>query len=269
MSKPEQQRVIAYIDGFNLYYTIKYNNPNVKWLDIWSLCESFLAENQKLVGVKYFTAAIAITSKNDTKDNRKTNEDKNKASYDRQKLYWQALESTGVIIHKGRFMEKPIKGSNKYTWEGTWEGTSKYTCKESSKYTWEGTSKYTCKGPNKYTWEEKQTDVAIATQMIMDAIHDKYDIAFLVSGDNDFVPLVRDIPNIKHPSIKKKKVTVLVPPQRFNRHSEAIRPLSKHLRKAAEGKGKILLINIDAFQSHQFDKKIKTKKGIRQRPKEW
>lgn len=53
------QRVIIYIDGFNLYHGIKskYGRKYI-WLNIEALATSFLKPNQMLARVKYFTAMI-------------------------------------------------------------------------------------------------------------------------------------------------------------------------------------------------------------------
>ena len=51
------KRVIAYIDGYNLYYGLLKGTPH-KWLDLVSFVKSFLRPDQELVGIKYFTAPI-------------------------------------------------------------------------------------------------------------------------------------------------------------------------------------------------------------------
>jgi uncharacterized LabA/DUF88 family protein len=56
------------------------------------------------------------------------------------------------------------------------------------------------------------TDVNIATQMIIDAYQDKYDMAMLISGDSDLVPPIRAI----HANFKQKRVFVAFPPKRHN-----------------------------------------------------
>ena len=45
------KRVIAYIDGFNLFYSSLKGTKN-KWLDLWSLCKSFLKDDQELVEIR-------------------------------------------------------------------------------------------------------------------------------------------------------------------------------------------------------------------------
>jgi len=80
VDKPEQrQRVIAYIDGFNLFYS-SLKGTKFKWLDIWSICSSFLRPSQELVKVKYFSAHIGAVCSNPDKPFR-------------QKIYLEALQT--------------------------------------------------------------------------------------------------------------------------------------------------------------------------------
>ncbi len=58
----EKKRIIFYIDGFNFYFGIKrcakgdkkWNNAY--WIDMIKLCEGFLAPDEELIKVIYFTA---------------------------------------------------------------------------------------------------------------------------------------------------------------------------------------------------------------------
>jgi len=54
----EKQRVFVYVDGFNFYYGLKKNPQWRKyyWLDIVSLFEKFMRNDQELICVKYFSA---------------------------------------------------------------------------------------------------------------------------------------------------------------------------------------------------------------------
>lgn len=57
------QRVIAYIDGFNLYYGLKSQGwRRYYWLDVAALCGELLQDGQQLAQTKYFTARIASPS---------------------------------------------------------------------------------------------------------------------------------------------------------------------------------------------------------------
>lgn len=98
----------------------------------------------------------------------------------RQTVYIEALESEGIQIFYGHYQRDTIE------------------CKRCLNI-W----------PN---YNEKMTDVNIATQMIIDAYQDKYDMAMLISGDSDLVPPVRAI----HDNFPDKRIFVAFPPKRFN-----------------------------------------------------
>ena len=51
-------KTAVYIDGQNLFHAIKdLNRPELNWVDVWSLSESFLRKNEILTEVNYFTAS--------------------------------------------------------------------------------------------------------------------------------------------------------------------------------------------------------------------
>ncbi|MCL5266366.1 MAG: NYN domain-containing protein [Chloroflexi bacterium] len=53
------ERVIAYVDGFNLYFGLKSKGwKRYYWLNVKELASRLLRPNQMLVGTKYFTARI-------------------------------------------------------------------------------------------------------------------------------------------------------------------------------------------------------------------
>ena len=55
------QRVIAYVDGFNLYYSLKERGlKKYYWLDVQALCARLLGKGQKqLLLTKYFTSRVS------------------------------------------------------------------------------------------------------------------------------------------------------------------------------------------------------------------
>lgn len=86
----EKRKVIAFIDGFNLYHSIDDLGPlnnHLKWLNLWKLCEISCTEQEELVGVKYFTAVQTTSQRKKIK----------------HLVYIRALEFYGVEIIKGRF----------------------------------------------------------------------------------------------------------------------------------------------------------------------
>jgi uncharacterized LabA/DUF88 family protein len=89
-------RAAFYIDGFNLYHAIDALGDNsVKWLNLKTLCESFLKEQNRLVRVAFFTAL-------NTWDRSKR---------ERHVDYITALEASGVEVIRGTF-DRPQKFCN-------------------------------------------------------------------------------------------------------------------------------------------------------------
>ncbi len=76
------KRVIAYVDGFNLYFGLRDKGWRCYyWLNLWKLCQHLLKPDQKLISVNYFTSKIKEPA-----DKRK-----------RQNAYLQALRMTPGI----------------------------------------------------------------------------------------------------------------------------------------------------------------------------
>lgn len=85
-------KVIAFVDGFNLYHSIKALNQNqLKWLDLRSLCVNFAPSPQFLMSKIFYFSAYATWLPD---------------AYQRHKEYVKALESTGVTPIMGKFKEK-------------------------------------------------------------------------------------------------------------------------------------------------------------------
>lgn len=90
----KKERIIAYIDGFNLYFgLIESGLDYCKWLDINKLVHRLLKPNQELIEIKYFTSRI-----NNDPDKQK-----------RQNTYIEAVESRGAKIYYGNFQKKPVE----------------------------------------------------------------------------------------------------------------------------------------------------------------
>jgi uncharacterized LabA/DUF88 family protein len=86
----KKEKVIAYIDGFNLYFGMRESDyDHCRWLNVKKLVSSLLKANQELIAVKYYTSRV------------NNNPDKQK----RQSTYIDALESTGCEIFYGNYQE--------------------------------------------------------------------------------------------------------------------------------------------------------------------
>jgi uncharacterized LabA/DUF88 family protein len=99
-----KSRVIAYIDGFNLYWGMKeaYRRKYL-WLDLQAMVESLLRPEQQLVVARYFTARV----RNDA------------AGGSRQADYLEALSACPKVeVTIGRFQERQMHcNACKATWK--------------------------------------------------------------------------------------------------------------------------------------------------------
>ena len=157
------KRVIAYIDGYNLYYGLLKGTP-YKWLDLVSFVKRFLRPDQEIVGIKYFTAPIK-TYPHDG------------GAVDRQKVYLQALSAMSLITIVQGFYAK-----NK-----TLAPVVEKQCR-------------TCDVVvNGYVpvvkLEEKRSDVNFSVAVMLDAFQDKADSFFLFTGDTDQVGTIDAVRN--------------------------------------------------------------------------
>lgn len=92
---PILERVIAYIDGFNLYFGLKSKGwRRYYWLDLRSLVLNLLKPTQRLVELKYFTARISSSTRHAEKQKR-------------QNTYLEAVETMqDTRIYYGHYLQK-------------------------------------------------------------------------------------------------------------------------------------------------------------------
>ena len=87
------ERVIAYVDGHNVYHGLCAKKlRKLLWLDIDALMRSLLKPTQTLEAVKYFTARVSRPL------------DKVR----RQSIYIDAIASTGVEVIEGKYQNSEI-----------------------------------------------------------------------------------------------------------------------------------------------------------------
>ena len=167
------RRVIAYVDGFNLYHAIDaLKRPHLKWLNLQALAESLAGRNETVVGVYYFTAYATWI----------------RGAPGRHKEYISALEHVGVRCVVGHFKEKHRQC---VSCGAKWIGH-----------------------------EEKETDVAIAVQLVADAFRDQYDRALIISADSDLGPAIKTV----RAHFPEKTLNVIAPPKRLG-HARDLKPL--------------------------------------------
>ena len=97
-----EERVIAYIDGFNLYHAIDaLNQPHLKWVDLWALVDSFLRPDQTLMAVNYYSAYATWMPE----------------AHARHRQFTNALRALGANVHISEFR---VRGQECYRCGNKW-----------------------------------------------------------------------------------------------------------------------------------------------------
>jgi uncharacterized LabA/DUF88 family protein len=200
------EKVIAYIDGYNLYYGLRDQGwKRFYWLNLQKLSEQFLKPTQTLVQTKYFTTIV------------KQPNDKRL----RQQVFLEALQTLPDFkIYYGHFLSDEI------------------VCRK-------------C-GHTYTTHHEKMTDVNISVELMMDAVQDRFDVAFLISADSDLVSPVRRVQQL----FPHKRVVSIFPPGRF---SSALKKVTK---------GTLRMGHVELSKS-LFPDQVNKGSVILRRPAEW
>jgi hypothetical protein len=143
----------VYVDGFNLYYGLKYYSKRgrqYKWLDLAAFCQRILPRDT-VDRIHYFTALVVPPPWDPLMGQR-------------QQTYLRALQTLpSVSIHYGRFLQTYPRMPLRYPPAGT------PTTVEVIK------------------WEEKGSDVNLATVMLCEAFAGDYELAVIISNDSDLV----------------------------------------------------------------------------------
>ena len=164
-------RVIAFVDGVNLYHAITRHSQvtvqntrirpyaKYRWLDLQKLIAQFIGRDDCITEVRYYSAIVPWNAD---------------AAY-RHRLYIEARATTGVITTLGRFSKKEKR----------------------------------CPLCNRRfeTYEEKHTDVNIAIDLISEALCDRYDRAVIISGDNDMLTAYEHVLRL----FPEKSLQILLP----------------------------------------------------------
>lgn len=170
-------KVLALIDGFNYFHKLdkyqKNNNICVKWLDYRTLIYNAVKNYRK-----YDCFDIEIIYFSAIAHHRR------KEAVEKHKTYINALKKTGINVVLGEFKEKYVD-----------------ICPDCQQ---KNSSKKLLKH------EEKHTDVNIAITILEKAFKDEFDDAYLLSEDNDYVPVVKKVKEL----FPHKSITICPPPQK-------------------------------------------------------
>jgi uncharacterized LabA/DUF88 family protein len=110
------------------------------------------------------------------------------------------------------------------------------------------------KCPHKwYNPKEKMTDVNIATELMIDAYKNNFDVALLISGDSDLVPPIKAIKSI----FPQKEIIIAFPPERPSNELKKFADRSFHL-----GRNKLIKCQLAGVITDKYGNKLN-------KPTEW
>jgi uncharacterized LabA/DUF88 family protein len=169
-------RVIAFVDGFNLYHAIRRLGDNrLKWCDICALMRFFLRPDDDLAAVRFYTACPSHL------------DEKIQVRY---RAYTAAIAACGATVIDAHFKRKD-RTLNLSAALPPPLRQLQIRCR---------------------AHEEKETDVNIALDILDSAYRGEFEKCFLVSGDSDLLPAIKML----LARFKDKRAVVLLPPgQKF------------------------------------------------------
>ncbi|MGL0787957.1 NYN domain-containing protein [Xanthomonas translucens] len=155
-------RTFVYVDGFNLYNSGLKQDRSLRWLDIRAMCGAVLKPENKIEGLRYFTARISAEPDDPSGPNR-------------QDVYIRALQAhiSELIVHLGQFQSNNRRRPLAYPEAGrprTVEIVER------------------C---------EKGSDVNLAVNLLNDAWEDRFDCAVVLSNDSDLAEALMLVRKLK------------------------------------------------------------------------
>ena len=202
MKQPKKSRTYVYIDGFNLYYSIR--RSGCKWLDLRALAVNTLPADLDIHTIKYFTARVSGATDPDQPR--------------RQQIYLNAITTIpGIKVFFGSFLPKnqmrplvnvPIAERNIRIGAGMSIPAGNYVVdplpSDNRAHTLPiGNFRHRKIGDkvdtpladavmaDTYTMEEKGSDVNLAVHLVNDAWKKRFDVAVVISRDTDLVEPIR------------------------------------------------------------------------------
>lgn len=212
-----EDRAVIFIDGSNFYHGfinsvegLSFRPSDHRDLDFVALAQK-LAMGRRVVGVRYYIGQVR--------------QEGNLSRYKRQREFLHTLEQSGVTCRLGRVEKRKRQNKNteplarwlaaspkgEFNLEPDLRRDLEALCRKNISRrlgAWLDTlrARRTRLPPDVYKaiqelqqarsgviWTEKAVDVMIATDMISMAHRDDYDVAYLLSADGDFTPVVDEV----------------------------------------------------------------------------
>lgn len=183
-----KKRVAVYIDGFNYYYAVvdfmrnDASSRKIKWLDYRALIEQKIlkcvAYDKTNLKINFYTAINGYRSKESVNNHNTYINALRERNIDIILGYYK-LRSTGLVCRiECETCQKPVT-------------VKKFFIDKKDPVICEHCNNTICLPSKEILMhpEEKQTDINIAKDILIDAIQDNYDEFYLLSTDSDFVPV--------------------------------------------------------------------------------
>lgn len=207
-------RTHVYVDGFNLYYGKLKGKPQYKWLNIYALSKYILNHENDVLSLHYFSAKISG--------------ERNSEEPIRQEIYFRALQTVPQVkIHLGHFLTKRQTMLSADSWP---KGNVFHEVIRT---------------------EEKGSDVNLATQLLVDAFDDAFDVAVIISNDGDLKSAISVVRN------RFKKIIGIINPH--SHMSLDLKPLAHFTKK----------ISAKLLRKSQFPDEIEDSTGKFKKPDSW
>ena len=225
-------KTIAYIDGYNLYYSLLRGSP-YKWLDVVRLVDGILkiqAPTNQLLSVKFFTAPVLANYARHGAE-----------SVAAQSAYLRALDR----VHGTKFCTIQGRHSPAKEWLPAVVDDTKLD-RSNKTHVWK--------------LSEKQTDVNLTLHMYRDAILATAEQVVLVSNDSDFEPLLKSIR-----ADTSVQVGLIAPLPKLDAGKHR-RPSVSLQQNAHWARTHILESELNEAQ---LSEKVSTKKAVIRKPAHW
>jgi uncharacterized LabA/DUF88 family protein len=178
----KQKRAILFIDGNNFRHGLKRERI-VPIKNYKRLSEKLTKEQgHQWLETRFYVGQI-----------KQDETPKSKKLYKNQRAFLQKLQNQDKRINYflGRFSKHLSKGAASMLAEWVENLPSNPNAAHISPAIVEELKDIAQKG--KYQWQEKMVDVMIATDMVKMALEEKFDVAYLLSADLDFLPAVQTV----------------------------------------------------------------------------
>ncbi len=175
ISPQPQESAIVFIDGSNWYHAAKRIGVVVSDIDYWNFAHKLAQQHRRVIGVRYYVGQVS----GDLTRSRK------------QKTFIRTLEKQNVQITLGRIEKKKIQPGNNQIQRKlrNFLLSRGHLIKEPSVLN----GLQSIISEETYIYTEKRVDVSIAVDMVMKAMNNEFDVAYLVSADGDFIPAVEAV----------------------------------------------------------------------------